>query len=144
MKTPALDHYSAKARAALLAAHPDWQPYVPAYPDKETNSSYVLETIPSPSDQKQALNLYTADEEVTVTFDMYEWHFNELSSATQFAEHLMREDLLIASFWKQNEWRGSTTVERGEQITMPDSFDRNSDLLKVRSWTGRLDREHAI
>ncbi len=115
-----------------------------AYPDKETDSSYVLVTIPSPADPTRTLHLYTADEEVTVSFDMYECHFSEVTSAIEFAEQLMREDLLIASFWKQNEWTGSATVERTEQITMPDSFDRNSDLLKVRSWTGRLDHEHAI
>ncbi len=39
---------------------------------------------------------------------------------------------------------GKITVTQNEQIKMPDSFDSNSDLLKVRSWTGRLDREHAI
>jgi hypothetical protein len=109
VNTLALDDYSAKARAALLAAHPDWQPYVSAYPDKETNSSYVLVTIPCPSDPKRALHLYIADDEVTVSFDMYESHFSELSSAIEFTEQLMREDLLIASFWKQNEWTGSET-----------------------------------
>ena len=144
MNTPALDDYSAKARASLLASHPDWQSYMSEYPDNETNSSYVLVTIPSPADPKRTLHLYTADEEVTVDFAMYECHFSELNNAIEFAEQLMREDLLIASFWKQNEWTGSATVERNEQITMPGSFDRNSDLLKVRSWTGRLDREHAI
>ena len=36
---------------------------------------------------------------------MYEWHFNALSSAVDFAEQLMREDLLVASFWKQNNGR---------------------------------------
>jgi hypothetical protein len=83
---------------------------------------------------------------------MYECHFNaltnpkgeELSSAVEFAEQLMREDLVVASFWKQNEWTGSVTVAQNEQIKMPNSFDKDSDLLKVRSWTGRLDREHAI
>jgi hypothetical protein len=152
LNTPPLDDYSEKARAALLASHPDWQPYMSAYPDKETDTSYVLVTIPSPVDPKRALHFYTADEEITVSFDMYECHFNvltnpkggELNTAIEFAERLMREDLLVASFWKQNEWTGSTTVESNEQVAIPDSFDRNSDLLKVRSWTGRLDREHAL
>ena len=144
MNTPSFDDYSAKARAALLAARPDWESYVSAYPDNETNSSYVLVTIPSPADPKRTLHLYTADEEVTVDFAMYEWHFSDLSSAIEFAEEIMREDLLIASFWKQNEWTGSTTVKQNEQITMPDSFDKNSNLLKVRSWTGQLDSERAI
>ncbi len=83
---------------------------------------------------------------------MYECHFNaltnpkggELNTAVEFAERLMREDLLVASFWKQNEWTGSTTVESNEQVTIPDCFDRESDLMKVRSWTGRLDWEHAL
>jgi hypothetical protein len=114
------------------------------YPDKETNWSYVLVTIPSPVDPNRTLHLYTADEEVTVSFDMYEWHFDALSCAVDFAEQLMREELLVASFWKQNKWSGSITVPQNEQIKMPDSFDSNSDLLKVRPWTGRLDREHAI
>jgi len=48
------------------------------------------------------------------------------------------------SFWKQNEWTGSMTVERKQRVTMPDSFDKGSNLMKVRSWTGRLDREHAL
>lgn len=143
MNTP-LDEYSAKARTALLALHPDWQSYMSDYPDKETNSSYVLVTIPSPADPKHTLHLYTADEEVTVDFAMYECHFSELSSAIEFAEQLMREELLVASFWKHNEWTGSKTVAPDEEISMPDSFDKNSDLLRVRSWTGRLDREHAI
>ena len=144
MNTPPLDDYSAKARAALLASHPDWQSYMSEYPENKTNSSYVLVTIPSPADPKRTLHLYTADEEVTVDFAMYECHFSDLSSAIEFAEQVMREDLLIASFWKQKEWTGSATVQRNEQITMPDSFDKNSDLLKVRSWTGRLDCERAI
>jgi hypothetical protein len=114
------------------------------YPDKETNSSYVLLTIPSSVDPKRTLHLYTADEEVTVDFAMYECHFSELSSAIEFAEQLIREELLVASFWKRNEWTGSKTIAPDEEIRMPDSFDKNSDLLKVRSWTGRLDREHAI
>jgi hypothetical protein len=114
------------------------------YPDNETNSSYVLVTIPSPADPKRTLHLYTADDEVTVDFAMYECHFSELSSAIEFAEQLMREELLVASFWKHNEWTGSKTVARDEEIKIPDSFDKNSDLLKVRSWTGRLDCEHAI
>lgn len=114
------------------------------YPEQETDSSYVLVTIPSPVDPNRTLHLYTADEEVTVSFDMYEWHFNALSRAVDFAEQLMREELLVASFWKQNKWTGSITVAQNEQIKMPDSFDSNSDLLKVRSWTGRLDREHVI
>ena len=152
MNTPALDEYSAKAHAALLASHPDWQSYISTCPDKETDSSYVLVIIPSPVDPNSALHLYTADEEVTVSFDMYECHFNaltnpngeELSSAVTFAEQLMREDLLVASFWKHNEWTGSITVAQNEQIKMPNSFDSESDLLKVRSWTGRLDHAHAI
>ena len=144
MNTPPLDDYSAKARAALLASHPDWQSYISTYPEQETDSPYVLVTIPSPVDPNRTLHLYTADEEVTVSFDMYEWHFNALSSAVDFAEQLMREELLVASFWKQNKWTGSITVAQNEQIKMPDSFDSNSDLLKVRSWTGRLDREHVI
>jgi hypothetical protein len=123
-----------------------------AYPDKETDSSYSLVTIPSPANPKSPLHLFTADGEVTANFDMYERHFNaltnptggELGSAVEFAERLMREDLLVVSFWKQNEWTGSMTVERKQRVTMPDSFDKGSNLMKVRSWTGRLDREHAL
>src|SRR5215472_5581077 len=118
---PPLDDYSAKARVALLASHPDWQSYMSTFPDKETDSSYVLVTIPSPVGPNRTLYLYTADEEVTVSFDMYEWHFNALSCAVAFAEQLMREDLLVASFWKQNKWTGSITVAQNEQIKMPDS-----------------------
>src|ERR1700730_1404835 len=100
-----------------------------AYPDKETDSSYLLVTIPSPVNPKSALHLYTADEEVTLSFDMYECHFGvltnpageELAAAIEFAERLMREDLLVASFWKENEWTGSMTVERNQDVTIPDS-----------------------
>jgi hypothetical protein len=122
------------------------------YPDEESDSSYVLVTIPSPIDPKRVLHLYTADEEVTVSFDMYECHFNsltdargeEIGSAIKFAEQLMRDELVVASFWRQGEWTGSITAEPNEQITMPESFDTRADSLKVRSWTGRLDREQAI
>ena len=90
-----------------------------------------------------------ADEEITLSFDMYECHFNALTNpageeraaAIEFEERLMREDLLVASFWKENEWTGSMTVERNQDVTIPDSFDKNSNVMKIRSWSGRLDRE---
>lgn len=146
-----LDEYSLDQRAKLAVRRPDWIPYVSEFPYEGKNESYLLVEIPSPGNPEKALFLYTADNEVTVAFGVWEWHYPNPSQPEQDAlevavaevEKIQKDKLVVVSYWQGEQWLGSRAITPDEPLTTP-GFAVGAKRAKVLSWSGRLSREVAL
>ena len=146
-----LDEYSQNIKERLAALKPEWKSFFSEYMYKDQPYSYVLLTIPSPSQDKFPLIFYSADEEITVTFGMWEWHYpnpsdpesDELVTAIEEMSKFQNDENLVVSYWNGEKWVGSTVVKRDEPIEMPE-FAQGAKSAKVLSWSGRFNREFVL
>lgn len=146
-----LDSYSQKQKERLTELRPNWLPFFGEHSYINGHGSYFLVTLPSCGNPSVNLFLDAADEEITVSFGFWEWHYpnpsepdNEaLESALAEIDRIQSEQHLIASYWHGGEWIGSRIVSPDEPLIMTD-FAQEATVVKVLSWFGRLDREIAL
>ena len=143
-----LDTYSQEQKSKLAKLMPNWKPFFCEYQYSDASAHYLLVTLPSEGDPSINLYLYTADEEITVSFGMWEWHYPnpdepegcELEAALSGIERIRSEHDLVASYWDGEKWLGSTIVSSNESLGFS-SFVKEASFVKVLSWSGRLNRE---
>lgn len=146
-----IDPYSQKQKDRLTQLRSNWLPFFGEYPYRNGQGNYFLVTIPSGGNPSVNLFLDAADEEITVSFGFWESHYpnpsepdnDELESALAEVERIQREEHLIASYWHGEKWVGSRIVGPGDPLEMR-GFAEEATLVKVLSWSGRLNREVAL
>jgi hypothetical protein len=146
-----LDPYSKEQMEELKRLRPEWQPFFTEFPYSESEETYLLVKVPSPGNPSSFLTLYTYEEEVTISFGVWEAHFNEYTSwehgelkdALSMVQRIENEDLVIVSYWRGEQWLGSRIIEPTAAIVEP-GFASGASLAKVLSWLGRHNREVAL
>ena len=147
-----MSDFSAKAAEQLFARYPDWRRYAKSDKD-EDGTAFVRVEVPAPPEAHAlgGLIVSTANDEVTVEFDYYHSHFDDMvgdgtnfgtDAALRFIEQLLAEKVAAASWWNGEQWRGSTLVEAGQQ-PQPNDFTRPYDRVRIRSWKGALNADIA-
>ncbi len=139
--------YSERFLAFLAREAPGWRALARA--DDEDAGAYMVE-VESPNENASAsLWISTQDEEITVGFDAFHshfetWHFESevvaFSEALALAKDIVTEKQVVASWWKDEKWSGSQLIARGEEVNRSERTPADT-CLRIRSWTGKYDRE---
>jgi hypothetical protein len=148
-----LNDYSRRFAEVLFAAHPEWRELASVDTTEDVDKGVLLVRVtpPTPRDIKWPLHISTDGEEVTVGFDIYHSHFNryaddeeaeEFAEALAFIADLLAERIAVISWWDGDEWRGSSTVEAGTDVSAP-SWASNAKTARIRSWRGMYDKDIA-
>jgi hypothetical protein len=133
---------------ALLEVFPEWRAVASREVD-EWGSEYVVVYVEAPpeADVQRGLRIDTADDEVTVAFDFYHEHFDdwagqsgpgETQSALQFVQQIVEERVAVVSWWRDDQWAGSSVTEAGVPPEPPESrtWTVPPNRVRVRSWSG--------
>ena len=147
-----MDAFSDQAASAIFAAFPGWRQYG-REEQREDGTSYLVLQIDPPLEAAvdKVLLIHTDNDEVTVGFDFYHSHFgsavgdgNRLgaAAAVEFVRHLVSERIAVASWWLDDDWRGSAQVAAG--ATPIASFVKEHNRIRVRSWKGRLNADITV
>lgn len=125
----------------LLTEFPAWRQFA-RHEDDDGHSYLVIEVpVPEAANVERALLMTTANDEVTIGFDAYHSHFDdcvgEFEGALEFVRQLISERVAVVSWWQDEEWRGSTTVEAGAEPGFPSwASSQRVNRIRVRSWNG--------
>jgi hypothetical protein len=124
----------------LLQKFPEWRALVSPRTDQAGRDYLLVEVKPPASaNVEHGLAIYTANDEVTVSFDTFHSHFREWNeeyeSALEFIEQVVTERIAIVSWWFDDKWLGSSYVAAGHE---PEHRSRppRSNRIRVRSWKG--------
>lgn len=110
----------------------------------------VTMTPPESSQVEHPLVIDTDNDEVTVGFDFYHWHFEwpsqdeEYGNPLRFIDDILHERIVIISFWSEVKWVLSTTLDVSKDIGELSNIPEAVTLAKVRSWNGTYSRNEAL
>ena len=145
-----MSDFSTKACEQLFARYPSWRQY--AKSEREADGKpFVRLEVPAPAaaNARSGLVVSTANEEVTVEFDYYHSHFDDMvgnginvgtEAALDLIEQLLTEKVAAVSWWHDEDWRGSTLIDAGEK-PQPNDFTRPFNRVRIRSWKGTLNAD---
>jgi len=101
--------------------------------------------IKAPSSKSEVyLVIDSSGEEVTVSFDSYHAHYNDLlgqyvyGSALELINRIIGSEFAIVSYWRDEQWCGSALLER-ESFPINNENNPYANKIKIRSWLGNLD-----
>ena len=145
-----MSDFSAAASEQLFARHPEWRRYAKSEKEEDGKRFIRLE-VPAPAEANaiSGLIVSTANDEVTVEFDYYHTHFDDMvgdgtnfgaEAALSFIEQVLAEKVAAVSWWDGEQWRGSTLVEAGQK-PQANTFTRPFNRVRVRSWRGTLNAD---
>ena len=154
MNTTPLNAYSQRFAAVLFAAYPRWHEFATVDTTEGVDEGALLVEISPPEtavrrELRGPLRISTDEQQITVGFDVYHTHFNRYAAeleaeafadALAFLEDLLAERIAVASWWDCDEWRGSTTVATGAELSTPE-WARAAKAVRVRSWRGTYDQD---
>jgi hypothetical protein len=140
-----MDEFSTSAAEGIFASYPEWRAH--AREETHDGETYLVVEVPTPSSAnvEHGLRIETYNSEFTVSFDFYHSHFDtwnvrevgsEHEAALPFVQAIISENVGVASWWRDTEWRGSTQFDRGERPQFQYAKDYNR--LRLRSWRGSL------
>ncbi|MBS1209978.1 MAG: hypothetical protein H6R19_2376 [Proteobacteria bacterium] len=132
--------FDRKVAEELFAVHPEWQAFARAEDDCGENALIVSLRAPNPR-IKEPLVITTEEQEVSVFFDMYHMHFNELNDgALSLAEKITSDQYSIVSFWRDAQCCGAGLYANSN---IPSSNDEHpyANRIVIRSWSGEHDTE---
>jgi hypothetical protein len=138
--------------APVLDAFPEWRPLVREERADDGSSFEVLEVqAPAGANVKHGLVIDTAGDEITISFDAYHSHFDEwvgdgtqfgTMAALEFIKQLVSERVAVLSWWKGEQWCGSTQLEAGQAPELPSWAGAPTiERIRVRSWKGTLNAD---
>lgn len=161
-----MDDYSQQMRDRLLAEFPEFAPYQRVQQPEQEGGFLVLEVPPpgrTDATPAECLMISTADREVTVAFDESHAHFNEygyesewavesdatgVSSAILLIRQLLAEETCSVSWWNGEKWWGSRWLSAERRLMgalqLPGGERGKPDRVRIRSWRGRLNEDHAL
>ncbi|GAB2894642.1 hypothetical protein GCM10027046_24690 [Uliginosibacterium flavum] len=124
----------------LFAIHPEWQAFARAEDDCGENALIVSLRAPNPR-IKEPLVITTEEQEVSVFFDTYHGHFNELNDgALSLAEKITSDQYSIVSFWRDAQFCCSSLCENSALPSSNDDYPYANRIV-FRSWSGEHDKE---
>ncbi|HEX2592667.1 MAG TPA: hypothetical protein VHL34_14290 [Rhizomicrobium sp.] len=102
---------------------------------------------PQESRAAHPLHIDTENGEITIGFDFYHAHWEWPSSddhrnPVRYLSDLLDEKIVVASFWRGDEWKGSTMVDAG--VTDIPAVSAAAELLRLRSWRGTFSSDLAL
>ena len=125
---------------------PKWRALLRTATAGDGSTFQVLE-VPAPegSDAVAGLLVSTADDEITVGFDVYHSHFDAWTGDTgalEFIRRIVTERVAVVSWWSGGKWCGSGQLEAGQRPEVPSSAAGLAvDRMRVRSWRGALNAD---
>jgi hypothetical protein len=147
-----MDAHSLNAASELFALFPEWRALARTEKGEDGTEFLLVDvTPPLEANVEYGLTIDTAGGEVTVGFDYYHSHFDAwvgdgehfgTKAALEFIRQIVSEEVAVASWWKGEEWRGSTQVPAGEKPKM--TWMADFDRIRVRSWRGSLNADVAV
>lgn len=147
---PAMTDFSAKASEQLFARFPEWRQYAKSEAEAD-GKPFVRLDVPAPTGANAhcGLVISTANGEVTIEFDYYHSHFDDMvgngtnvgtEAALDLIAQLLAEKVAAVSWWHGEDWRGSTLIEAGEKPKL-DDFTGPFNRIRIRSWKGTLNAD---
>jgi hypothetical protein len=138
--------------APLLDAFPEWRSLVREEKDEDGSSFEILEVQPpAEANVTHGLVIDTSNDEITVGFDVYHSHFDEWvgdvthfgpMAALEFVRQIVSERVAVMSWWKGEQWFGSTQLDAGHKPELPSWAGAPTiDRIRVRSWRGTLNAD---
>ena len=142
--------FSTRASEQLFARFPQWRQYAKSEAEAD-GRPFIRVEVPAPAgaNARSGLVVSTANDEVTVEFDYYHSHFDDMvgdgtnvgtEAALDLVAKLLAEKVAAVSWWNGEDWRGSTLIEAGEKPE-PHDFTRPFNRVRVRSWKGTLNAD---
>jgi hypothetical protein len=141
--------------APVLEAFPEWTSLVREEKGDDGSIYEVLEVSAPPSaNVEHGLIVDTSNDEITVGFDVYHGHFDELvgdgvhfgtMAALEFVRQIVSERVAVMSWWEGERWCGSSQLEPGRKPGLPSWAGALAiDRIRVRSWRGTLNADIAV
>jgi hypothetical protein len=124
---------------------PEWISHATAETDQYGETALVV-TIPAPSGRfARPLRIETFGGEVTVSFDCYHGHFSQFSgglerTALDLIQELLSEENVVVSYWRDNQGCGAFMAPSDDIPNTNDEYPY-ANRLRIRSWSGRFDRD---
>lgn len=147
-----MDAHSLNSASELFALFPEWRSLARKEKEEGGTEFLVVEVTPPPeASVEYGLTIDTAGGQVTVGFDYYHAHFDAwvgdgesfgTKAALEFIQQIVSEEVAVASWWKGEEWKGSTQVLAGEKPKM--TWMADFDRIRVRSWMGGLNADFSV
>jgi hypothetical protein len=145
----------ARSLAPVLDAFPEWRGLVRAQTADDGSSFEILEVQAlAAADVTHGLVVDTSNDEITVGFDVYHSHFDDwvgdgtsfgTMAAVEFIKQVVSERVAVISWWKGEQWCGSTQLEAGKKPELPSWAGAPAiDRVRVRSWRGTLNADVAV
>lgn len=139
-----MDEFSKKVEAQFIQEFPEWKEFCSTEMDEGEEVFSVK--VPSPSgDDNHSLSVNTFRGEVTVAFDAYHAHFydfidSEDEDALSFVKELVSSDCAVVSYWRDEQWCGSTLLPVSELPKSNEEYPY-ANIIRFRSWSGRCNNE---
>jgi hypothetical protein len=139
----------------FLKAHfPQWLEHVRILRDEDVGQDFLGLTIPDPSEitHEYPLEISTWGEEITIFFGDFHTHFSwpegfdgsdRHSQIVDFLQALLNEDIIIASVWKDDRMKLSSTAHPGDLTRFAD-VPAGDHELRIASWRGTYDRRFPV
>lgn len=151
MDLETLDDFSRGFAKQLFLVYPDWVSLAKSGRANGADLDHLIVEVPSPAgaDLARPLLIHTEDSEVTVGLDYYHAHYFPQSAipvntdALAFIAKILNEEISVGSGWDGDRWRGSWTIENGEEPILTSPLHPMT-RVRVRSWKGTLDQDIAI
>lgn len=134
----------------LFHAFPEWRALARTE-HADDGSTFLVVEVPAPASAggAQGLVIDTSRGEITVGFDAFHTHFDDWTgdedrigtdAALEFIKQVVSERVVIVSWWRDDDWCGSTACAPGAELEAPSGQSANSyNRLVVRSWKGTFD-----
>lgn len=132
----------------VFGIFPKWRALLRTATAGDGSAFQVLE-VPAPvgSDAAAGLLVSTDDDRISVSFDVYQSHFDDWAGpagALDFIRQLVTEHVAVVSWWSGGRWCGCGRLTAGQRPEVP-SWAANMavDGIRVRSWRGALNADVA-
>ena len=138
-----LSEFSQTVSGQVASAFPEWIGRARVEEDAHGERAFVLAIDPPSRNVAHALRIDTFRDEVTISFDSHHEHFDDFFDGTPHDAFTLVRSLVsgakvAVSYWRNDEWCGSTLLE---ERNIPVSNDEHpyANLIKVRCWSGAID-----
>lgn len=146
-----LDRRSRKFAERLLTTYPQWRllARTERAPGAPADHLIVEVAPPEPRDLTSPLWISTRGGVIVVAFDCnhghfrwppHHWRVDIWTNARSLVAAILNDDVAAASGWDEGGMRISSWVRRGE-ASWPRNPPPSVDRIRLRSWSGSLDRD---
>ncbi|WP_444944811.1 hypothetical protein ACJJIK_09060 [Microbulbifer sp. ZKSA006] len=139
-----MDEFSRKVKAQFIQEFPDWEKF--CFTAMDEGEEVLSVKVPSPSGGEECpLSVDTFRGEVTVAFDAYHAHFYDFidpegDDAVSFIKELISSDYAVVSYWRNEQWCGST-IWSVKELPSSNGEYPYANIIKFRSWLGQCNNE---